>query len=202
MRARGSMHSPRACKTAKTREFPKTGATPEKQTTRYMTRHFPRHATDGRLRYERREASMTSTCVMTSVPRFASACLPAGRDGVAPPRDMRASRRETRDRRRRPSRPPRRRARGPIVLTRAAPEGASTPARRWDKSKSAGARTRTGRTSVRSSASGCARARRPSSSQLPFQSAVPPETETLNASPRFTLTHDNLFFASSLDLSG
>ena len=26
---------------------------------------------------------MTSTCVMTSVPRFASACLPAGRDGVA-----------------------------------------------------------------------------------------------------------------------
>jgi len=27
----------------------------------------------------------------------------------------------------------------PIVLTRAAPEGASTPARRWDKSKFAGA---------------------------------------------------------------
>lgn len=145
---------------------------------------------------------MTSTCVMTSVPRFASACLPAGRDGVARRRAT-CARRDARHAtaaaapRVHPGGAPR----GPIVLTRAAPEGASTPARRWDKSKSAGAdadgadERQVQRKRVRARATA-------SSSHLPFQPAVPPETETLNASPRFTPDPRQPLFASSLDLSG
>ena len=146
---------------------------------------------------------MTSTCVMTSVPRFASACLPAGRDGVARRRAT-CARRDARHAtaaaapRVHPGCAPR----GPIVLTRAAPEGASTPARRWDKSKSAGAdadgadERQVQRKRVRARATAVL-----VPSSFPTRGARPrprPSTRR-HVSP---LTHDNLFFASSLDLSG
>lgn len=130
---------------------------------------------------------MTSTCVMTSVPRFAGARLPAGLDGVARRRAT-CARRDARHATAAaaPRVHPRGAPRGPIVLTRAAPDGASTPARRWDKSKSAdadadGANERqVQRKRVR------ARARRPSSSHDPFHPAVPPEIDTVVASSRLT----------------